>query len=369
MTTCYNNIIGIARADCPCIPTDPPSGYNTSTSGLYLTDVAPFDSLQWDENCTDGSIWDLSAKAVSQAVTTFVADTNALLMRKFSPKREKFKGQIGEATGRETFNTEHTYAGNRLAFNPIRGGVAKITHIGTLFNGAGTVELNVYNALNELVATRTVDVLNGWKLNALSTPITLETYIEFSPKHEYFIVYTYNASNKPRQNNINCGCGGFVPWFDTNKPMWAQHHPGNRSWANWVQVGGWSGDTLTDFDQTANSTSTQMNGLALQIELGCDVGQVLCNGSLDFETDPFALSIAYAIRYKAWELLAARLLSSNTITRQTVVNREMLQALKKEWNASYAENVNYITQEAQVRQNDCLACRDESGFQVQTIFS
>jgi len=367
--TCYDNIIGLARTDCPCIEDAPPTGYNTSESGLFITDVPPFDALSGFEECGGGSIWDALERSRDEAISTFVADTNALLMRTFTSRRERFTGQIGEATGREAYSTGNTYAGIRIACNPLRGGRIKITHIGTLFHGAGTLLLSITNSLNQVVSTVTVDILNGWKLNALATPIVLPTYIDFDDKHEYFITYTYSPSNQPRINNINCGCGGFVPWYNQDKPMWSNAHPGNRAWANWIQVGGWSGNTLTDFDQAPSTTNTQMNGLAIQVELGCDVGKVLCNGSLDYTSDPFALSMAYAIRHKSCEILASKLLASTELNRVNVINREILQGLKREWNAKYAENVQYITQEAQLRQNDCLACRDESGMAVRTILA
>ena len=367
--TCYDNIIGLARVDCPCIEDAPPEGFSTSESGLYITDTPPFDSLSGYDECGDGSIWDMLDKSREEAIRTFVADSNALLMRNFTSRRERFTGQIGEATGRDAFSTENTYAGIRIACNPLRGGRIKITHIGTLFHGSGTLALTITNSLNVQVATATVDILNGWKLNTLATPIVLPTYIDFAEEHEYFITYQYNPSNQPRINKINCGCGGFVPWFKQDNPMWKSAHPGNRAWANWIQVGGWSGDTLTDFDLAPSSTNTQMNGLAIQVELGCDVGKVLCNGSLDYTSDPFALSIAYAIRYKAWEILGAKVLASTKLNRTNVINRETLQGFKREWNAKYAENVNNITQEAQMRQNDCLACREDSGMRVQTILA
>jgi hypothetical protein len=367
--TCYNNIIGLARADCPCIEEAPPNGYNTSTSGLFITDVPPFDALSGYDECGEDSVWDMLTKSREESVNTFIADTNAMLMRTFKSRRERFKGGIGEATGRDTLTTDKTYAGIRIACNPIRGGILKITHIGTLFSGSGTLDIEIFNSLNESVFTGEVDIQNGFALNALDTAISLPTYIEFDDKHEYYLTYTYNPANKPRLNNINCGCGGFVPWYNTEKPMWVNAHPGSRAWANWVMVGGWTGDTLTDFDQCSSSTNTQMNGITLQVELGCDIGQVLCNGSLDYTSDPFALSMAYAIRHKACEILASKLIASTTINRLNMVNRDTLRELKREWNAKYAENAQYIAQEAQLRQNDCLVCRDESGYGVSTILS
>ena len=367
---CYDNIIGLSRADCPCTDTEAPTGFNTSLSGLYITDGEPFSQLgDWD-NCSAGSSWDLLSRSREEAIATFTADTNSLLMRHFSPRREAFKGQIGEASGRETLDTTHTYAGARIACAGTDGGQIRITQIGTLFSASGTIALTVYNSLNTQVASRTLTVANGWHLNTLDTPITLPTKVAFSDRHEYFFVYTYSAANKPKRNAINCGCGGFSPWYDIGKPMWdTSAYTSGRAWANWVMAGGWTGDTLTDFDRATESTTTALNGLAFQIETGCDISKILCNGSLNYTTDPFALSQAYAIRYKTWEILASKMLASGQLTRINVTNRDQLRALRQEWNQAYVENIQYIAQEASVHGNGCLTCRNVGALRVDTILS
>lgn len=366
---CYDNIIGLSRADCPCIDTAPEEGYNTSLSGLYMTDLTPLDNLEGLAECGAGSVWDMLERSREDAVKAFIADTNAMMMDNFSPRREKFTGQIGEAVGRETLSTNNTYAGIRLAFNPMRGGRIKITKIGTLFSGAGTLTLKIHNSLNVEVWSGSVTIANGWVLNTLGEAIILPTYVDFSDTHEYFLTYTYNPSNLPKLNKINCGCGGFVPWYDLSNPMWKNQHSGGRAWAGWLMAGGWTGDTLTDFDQTITSTGTTMNGLALQIELGCDIGQILCNGSLDFDTDPLAMSIAYAIRYKADSIMVQKLLGSTELTRSNTINREYYKERRNEMNKGYMENIKYISQSASLQNIDCLTCKDPHGMIVKPVLT
>ena len=151
--------------------------------------------------------------------------------------------------------------------------------------------------------------------------------------------------------------------------MWKGQYSGSKAWANWVMVGGWTGNTLTDFDLCNGSTGTQLNGLALQVELGCDVGLLLCNGSLDFTTDPQALSIAYAILWKSLSNAASLLLGSTKLTRTATANREYLKEARAEWDRKYETNISYITQQATLNMNDCLACKDEIGMQVATVMT
>ncbi|MCB0541904.1 MAG: hypothetical protein KDC70_00215 [Saprospiraceae bacterium] len=367
---CYDNIIGLARADCPCFSTAPPSGYNTSVSGLYISDLEPLNTLKGYDECGETSIWTILSKARDEAVRVFKADTNAMLAQNFAPRRQRFVGQIGDASGRDTLTTDKTYAGIRIACNPTRGGTLRITHIGTLFSGSGTLSVSVYNSLNvQVVAPFDVPIVNGWVLDGLSEVIELPLYVDFDRKHEYFIVYTYDASNKPRLNGLPCGCGGAPVYYDQNRPLWGNgsRYIGDKGWANWIMVGGWAGDTLTDFDQCPATSEGYMNGLALKVELGCDISQILCSGTLDFDNDPMAMSLAYAILWKSAEIMANKMLISTDLTRENVINREAWKDLRKYWNSKYEEAIKYIAQEASINgQNDCLGCREDRMIGVKT---
>jgi len=364
---CYDNIIGLARQDCPCFEVDPPEGYNTSNSGIYLADLKPLDTLTGYGECGEDSIWAIMQNAVDEAVKMFKADTNAVLLQHFKERRTKFKGTIGERTSRETFTTSKTYAGLRLDCNPMRGGTMKITAIGTCFSAAGTVQFTLYNSVNEQVWQDDLTVANGFHLNTLATPIEVPLYIPFDDKHEYFLTYEHNPANPARKNGINtCGCGGFHPYFNCGSPMWGNTFTGERAWANWLMAGGWEGDTLTDFDEADNVLNTYLNGITLQVELGCDTAALLCNGEMNFNTDALALTKAYAIRYKAASLLAAKILGSDKLIRANVVNRETWMKSAAEWEAQYEKAVLYIGENAETDGNDCLICKDPHGLEVKT---
>lgn len=364
---CYDNIIGLSRADCPCIDTAPDPGYNTSNSGLFITDLEPLDDLKGYSECGAGSIWEILGNVRDEAIRVFKSDTNALLAQYFTTRRERFSGQIGEASGRDILNTSNTYAGMMIGCNPMRGGLLRINAIGTIFSAPGNISLSIYNSLNELVVSPfSVETLNGWKLNTLDTPIELPIYIDFDSKHEYFLVYEVNPANPAKLNNISCGCGGFMPYYDREKPMWGKQYSGANGWANWVMVSGWEGDSLTDFDITGQSKTNRLNGLALSVEFGCDVSEVLCKGTPDFTNDLLAMSQAYAILWKSGELLASKLLSATSLNRSNVIKREILKQVRRDWNERYVEATRYIAEQAATGQNDCLACREDRMIGVKT---
>ena len=365
---CYDTIIGLSRNDCPCINEAPPEDYNTSDSGLYMDELEPLTSLQGFETCEAGSVWDILSQARDMGVSTFKADSNSLLLNYYEPRRQYFKGQIGEAKATQSLSTSDTYAGIRIRCNPIRDGVLRINKIGTLFSSAGTIEVKVYNSLNTLIATRTVNkAATGFTVNELATPIELPLSVDYDDNHEYYIVYTHSGGAPAKLNKINCGCGGFSPWFDIARPMWSsRQYSGGSAWANWIMVSGWTGDTL-DFTDTPGATSNYLNGLFLDVDLGCDIGQVICKSNLDYTYDPLALTIAHSIRYISCYHVGQKLLSTVELNRQNIINREEIKARMKEWQEQYFQGLNYIAQNAKIDQNDCLVCRNKYGLAVKSV--
>lgn len=371
--SCYDNIIGLSRTECPCH--DPkPAQYNVSQSGLYLDELEPLNSLDGFDNCEAGSVWDAMDKARSEAVKKFMADSNALLMRNFKLRREPWTGSIGEAAARDWLESSYNYAGIRINCAPVRSGILKIKGIGTLFQTAGSRTAWIYNNLNQLIATLTLNTGSGLH-TANVQDIELPVLQKNTTQTEYFIVYEVDPANKAKLNKIHCGCGGFKPRFDVHSPYWnLTNKTGANAWGNWVMVAGWQGNTLTDFYQcdTCQSCAVSgeyLNGLTLDIEIGCNLGENFCKGQLDFNTDPLALSIAYAIRYAAAVGLAERLMLSGTLNRANLINREALQAARAEWNSRYIEAVRYIAENPDISRTDCLDCKSAFSMRVGAILS
>lgn len=368
---CYDNIIGLSRNTCTCLP-EAPDGYNTSLSGLYLDELPLLDSLSGYDKCGVGTVWDLLSRARASAVSTFISDTNSLLMSRYSTRMSRHTGDIGEGAAKSKLTTTKQYAGIRIATRGTRGGTMKITQIGTLFSAAGTVTLKIFNSLNEQVGDDIeLETINGFKLNTLTTAVSLPMYIPYAPTQEYFLVYEYDSDNKPGLNSIDCGCGhlGEKPWYDTARPHFGKRFHGARAWGQWIMVGGWLGDSLTEFDQSSTSSGLDLNGLTLNVDLGCDLSQVLCNGSLNFNNDPLALTMAYAIRYAAAQEAASMLLTSTELLRVNTINRDALKALRSEWQDKYAKYCVSIADQAVIEQNDCLTCKDEHGMRIETILA
>ena len=331
---CYDNIIGLARKTVLAIEAAPPTGYSTSQSGLYICRPSAVQRNGGYNECGQGSVWDVLDRARTQTVTIYSRHERCTAFCIHATARTVQRDKSGKHTdGKHSPPPTPTQA-SALPAILCWGGTMKITGIGTLFNASGTLTLKLYNSLNVKIGDDiTVNVSNGFTLNTLTTAIELPMYVNFDDKHEYF----FGIHLQPVQCGADKHRGIMLRVCATvrhGNPMWGAGHSGNRAWANWIMVGGWTGNTLTEFDQCSQTSTTRMNGLALQVELGCDVGLVLCNEALDFTRDTLALSMAHAILWKSGEIAASLLLGSTRFTRTATANREFL----KEQRAMFAKN-------------------------------
>lgn len=357
---CYDNIIGLSRTECSCFDTGKPEGFNTSNSGLYLDELQPLNQVADLTDCSNTDVWTVLSRAREQAINTFIADSSALMLRYYNASRQAWQGQIGESVGRDTLTIATTYAGVRIKCASIKSGKLKIRNIRTLFANTGTVTLTIYDNLNRTVCDPiSLDTTaNALKANA-QTSLELPLQQSDNPETEYFLVFEV-GSNQVKNNKISCGCGSWKAKWSSENPYYLTGNaaPSSYGWGNWIMVSGWKGDTLTDFDNVTTGATQYMNGLALDISVYCDVTEVLCRDSIAFTgEDPLALSIAYAIWYKAGEFTIGRLLNTTILTRANVINRDLLPDLAQEWQAKYNEHIHYIVQNAPIQHTGCLACK------------
>lgn len=367
---CYDSIIGLSQLECPCI-VEGPDGFNESDSGIFLDQYDYVKMLQGFDDCASGSAWDILDRARSAGIKRYLNDAKAALIAKYSQRAAPFSGTIGSAAGRTALSTARQYVGIRLMPNPIRGGSITVTKIGMLFPSGtanGTRVVSIYNSLNQLVTTRTVNIGTGHVVTTLSVPIVLQTTTEYSEKHDYYLVYEHNAVTPSVNNTSSCGCGGVKSVFNTQSPTWLNGRQNRTTaWQGWVMAAGWQGDALTDFDIDDSYTVEQNNGMTLQIECGCDISTILCASSLNFNADAGAMSQAYAIYYAAAQYVIDAILRSDKLIRSAMINRDALKADKADFEKRYMEAVKYVVDSATLNNNDCLMCRETSGMRVNIL--
>jgi len=346
-----------------------PDSAADSLSGLYIDELVGMSFIQSMTDCDNGNdLFVNMQKARDNAITAFQAETNALLLQNFKMRRNPFKGGIGRVVTNPSNLANGNYLGVRMYCDNVKSGVLYIKSIGTLFNQTGVVSVSIYNNLGDLISTHNLNTVAGAH-EQNTVDIELPLHSDYADHLEYFFIYQYSDAMVPKVNDIKCNCGGFKPRFDCNNPYFRSKHDTVYGWADWMMVGGVNSAALPIFSDCGCSTSNYLYGLTFNVELKCRIGEVLCLDSLDFEGNPLAAAMAIAIQNKAGEILGDWVLRSGQLNRFTLINTEQLIEDVGKYKATYQEMIKYIAEEADITQNDCLACKDVYEMAKRGIFA
>ncbi len=144
---CYESIIGLTRSDCPCY-TGMPDSAQDSLSGLYIDELVGMSFIQSMTNCDNGNdMFENMSKARDNAIASFQADTNALMLQNFKMRRNPFYGGIGRIVENNVALIDGNYLGVRMYCDNVKSGVLYIKSIGTIFKQTGAISLLIYNNL------------------------------------------------------------------------------------------------------------------------------------------------------------------------------------------------------------------------------
>ena len=341
--------------------------YSESDSGLFITDLLPEEEIAALASC-DQTLWDLMSKARSVAIKEFRAALNTTLARRYQAKYPTFSGNIGEAKASDYLSTGSAFAGIRIRTNGMRSGYLKISRILAMFEATGTVNVTIYDGLGTVaVPSFPISTVAGGK-SYTSVDITLPLLGDFQHEQDYFLAYSYDGANRPRLNKTYCGCDrafspvtdvntftpeGYDPHFDTGR----NQYRGRYAWHNFIMLGGWEGDSVADFSDAPDQVTEYMNGLCLEIEVGCDMAQGLCGMVQAFGSNQYAMSVATAIQRRSAAYLIARRLNSSQPNRANAVNREHLVKTVGQWEGEYAEIVQWLSQNLPATSLDCFECQ------------
>lgn len=377
MFDCYNNVVGLTNKDCACTNANRPVDYNTSLSGLFLSQLVEIDSLINLGKCDD-NMWTILTDSMAAATRRLVSETNALLQKNYSLKRKPALQQfIGEIKAKDTVSPTKTYGVVRINCCPIRSGYMKINSIGTVFSDTGTVSVGLYNNVDGLLSTHVLNTTaNKNTKNVLN--LELPTFSKYVDTLEYYLVYDFDIANLPKDTEVDCGCGGWSPRFNLDAPHYLPRYAGQVSkkfqWTKYAMVGGLQIDDLAalndlSFDEDFNSLENNMYGLNLEVDFSCKISETLCKDSLDFTGNPLALSLATALMYLTAMEVANKVSGSTVLSREIMINLENWEESAQEWNEKYIEHVEFIVKSVDLSGNDCLTCKDVLEMTRQGLFS
>ena len=369
MFDCYDKIIGLSDSDCVCTQPGRPADYDTSKSGIYLDELSSIARLIGLAEC-DKTVWDILEKARSSAVKQFVADTNALLGKKYSLKRKAATSQIiGQIKHKDTYSPTKNYAVVPIVCAPVRGGIMRLHRLGATFTQTGTFDLQLYNNVDGLVETFTMSTVAN-KLTTTTIDKEYPLYSKYAQPLEYYLVYPFDAANLPKATHVHCGCGGWTPVFDKNNPYYL--NIGQRKsagWSDFVMVGGKEILSLTELESEVTGVGNSMFGISIDASFSCKVDEVICEGAMDFVGNPLALSAALAVQYAAGAYVARKVMKSAILNIENMVGLDDWEYDEMTWMEKYNEKVNYIVSQVDHTANDCLTCKDIHGLTRGGLFS
>lgn len=366
--SCFDNIVGLSRTECNCYDV---SGANTSLSGLYLDELEGMNIKKINalEDCSKGGLVERWQKIWENAINNTRADIITNSQKFVEPRFEPYSGVIGLAQKNATVtNISKQYAFIRFICRELVASSITIKKFGAVFEATGTKDILVYNNLNELKGSFTINtVANVHTETVLTTPMVLPLFDERVERVEYYFVYEVGA-NRPKNNALNCVSCGTSYIFDKNRPCWQTPTAKKISWSNFVCVASGQTDTL-DFETstTHSEFSTYMMGLTIGMTIACNFLEYLCSDDFDFVNDPVAASLALALRYKAGELFIYDIVNSGDVNRYTMIDSEQLQANAAFYATRYKEMVEYVSANIDLTKSDCWICKEFFGFQKQMI--
>lgn len=370
--SCLTGVIGLANCACPCLEATAPTGWNDSTSGLFIADEIPLNMAETGKSCEDPTNpWNVLAEGRRMGMVTFMNDFRSRLSKRSQPRKKPVKAFIGESKSREVVTLTKAYAGFHMPVAPMRGGYGTVKKLGGVFDVTGTIVVQIYNQDNEEigdpVTINTVGSTSG-TLVEVAVNIPLPLWTSRGAIAQYWAAYEVDPNNLPRAIRIWCPCNGNkLPDYSTYNPFWLQTSIHRTPWTQWAMVGAWEGDNLTDFDLEAAKSLAQSggltNGLTMSIEFSCDLIGVICLDALDY-SDPAALSAAMAYKYISVISTANKLLMNIDAYRSSAVTAELLAAMMPGWWDKYQENLEYATYHADLTQTDCVFCKPAFSISV-----
>lgn len=358
MMDCLKEIVGVSASDCECITaglsTDQKADIKKSTSGLYMDDLPGgihLKSLDYIEACNDLAIMALRER--DNAIRT-LEDGLIIALNSEYKKTPNFFGQIGEMSITETLNTSGRYQGVRYRPVEYGDGLLTINRITLIVDTSATFKVYVYQGyaggqiaekIKEYSITTTANQYSTIiveenadpKLAGLKLPLSRD-----SQSLEYFILFDRNEAGGalPKNNGFGCSTCGPVE-------KRASHYLESRG----VEFNDLSSFTNTNADYYAH-------GFILDASIKCDNERLFCREYR--EQDAIAVAMAYAVWYKAGELLIEAVLKSPEVNRYTTMAREYLWGKRNHFRAEYDGRVVFLVNIIDVTASNCYVCKEET---------
>lgn len=359
---CLKEIIGIVTGDCPCnqgttLTEEQKAALSVSKSGLYLEDLEgglSMRALTSLDNCKSFS--DMALGARDSAIQTLGADVLAALALKYKSGKNPFVGVIGRPSYTSTLQVSKRYQFALLKPLAVSDAVMTITGLRIIINASQAVNFKILRTLeggNQGEVVLDVDVQTTGNFytsiplpgNKLVLPLS-----ENGERLEYYFAWDRGleaGAGAPKDIKVDCNCGFKKAGF-----------------TDYLEVKGGELDSL-DYLSASQVKDSYTHGIVIDADIRCIPGDLICR-EYDRE-NAVALTMAYATRFKAGEILIEKVMSSPEVNRYTLMNREYLWGKRNHFRKEYESRITYLASVMDVTSSDCFICRDMRLFKA-TIF-
>ena len=345
----------------------PLSSHQTSLSGLFLSDILPIEETKALEKC-DTDYWQELSRKKTVAIQEVIASLNVYTRKKTKDKYTRFTGYIGTDQSGEYLVTDKKYCVTRIRTNPIKSGTIRIRRAAAFFEKSATLNCWIYDSEGTVVTPMfQIRTSAGGKKIISEIGITLPMLSDFATCQDYFLVHEYDPTNRPRLNKTYCApCNksGISPITYVNRygfvNEWPTDYKGQIAWNNYVIAGGFETDSVADFSDAPDNLSAFMNGIALEVEIGCDLTKGYC--SMLEGQGPESMAIATAIQRRWASLIVSEKKISSIPNRATIAKGEAQQSEANIWEGEFAEAMMYLSTVIDEDSNDCVSCKPRMGM-------
>ena len=350
VTVCFEDIIGFSRKENQCLDNGSngpwSTDYTVSESGLYIDELPGFPQGFVASLGGNYDIWEKMTYSLTNAIAAFKIDVMAEILKYWEPARKKYKGDIGGRSFTNTLPSCGTYAGLRM-YSDVIGGTYILRGFWLILNVTESVTLEIYDEY-DLLYTYTLSSQAGKPKYTAITPL------ELSLDRNYYFLYT--STGLPYNNKLTCNCGGYHWCFNPVQPC---YRPSRDGWTEWAMIGGVCGDDIDERDDW--NITREGTGMIIHGDFTCDVLGTLCSDHSDW-TSQIGFAIANAIWYKTGDFLSVYIMDSEEVSRKTLLGTEQWAANRAYYNERYRAMLDFIAENFEAEENECLKCRPALGY-------
>lgn len=344
---CLNSIIGVTKTNCPCLQTgmtpEEIQELAVSNSGLYLDEIEGGlflrDVVQLDKCQT---FIDIQKTAIETAKKHFQVDLFAKLNERIQVRKTAFIGEIGRPTYTASMNTTGRLQFLKLTPNKDSDAILNLNLIRIFLNQDTTttvwvIEMKEGETEGRIVLQQEATSTNG----IVSIPVKVALPLKRDGVFvTYYVVYERTGTVQPRNIKSSCGCSG------------------GDAFAKYISADGGEAELFSSL--TTASTDIYTHGISLDVSIKCETGTLICR-EYD-ENDAVALVTAFAVLYKAGELVIENVLNSGEVNRFTMLRNEHLWGKRNHFRKEYFDRIEYLSKVIDVSSSDCFICRSDDFF-------